>query len=73
MANLAMVESRIQDSRYHVLLYLSITNKVFISSKLPRRSNGRVRERKQKGRVHWWRGKCWTAEGGHEREVIFKL
>src|SRR6267378_3288323 len=33
-------------------------------SKLPRRSNGRVRERKQKGRVHWWRGKCWTAREG---------
>src|ERR1700682_4190317 len=69
---MASAESRIHDSGYHVLLCLSTTNKVFILSKLPRRSNGRVRERKQRGRTHWWRRKCWTAEGGGEREMIFK-
>jgi len=49
---LAEVGSKIHDSRYHVLCYLSNTNKVFILSMLPRRSNGRVRERKQRGRAH---------------------
>ncbi len=70
---LAEVGSKIHDSRYHVLFYLSSTNKVFILSKLARRSNGRVRERKQRGRAHWWRRKCWRAGGGRERAVIFKL
>ena len=49
---MASAESGIYDSRYHVLLCLSSTNKVFILNKLPRRSNGRVRERKQRGRAH---------------------
>jgi hypothetical protein len=73
VSSMASVESRIHDSPYHVLLHLSSTNKVFILNRLPRRSNGRVRERKQKGRAHWWRRKCWKAEGGREREVILKL
>src|SRR5713226_7151432 len=51
--------------------YYSI-NKVPILSRLRERSNGLVRERKQRGRAHWWRGKCWKCrEGG--REVIFEL
>jgi hypothetical protein len=70
---LVEVGSKIHDSRYHVLCYLSSTNKVFILSMLPRRSNGRVRERKQRGRSHWGGGKCWKVDGGREREVIFKL
>jgi hypothetical protein len=69
---LAEVESSIHDSRYHILYYLSSTNKVFILSKLANLSNGRVRERKQRGRVHWGRGKCWTVGEGREREVIFR-
>ena len=34
------------------------------------RSNGCARERKQKGRVHWWRGNCWKADGGRERACL---
>jgi len=46
-------ESRIHDTRYHRIYNLSSITKVFILSKLRNRSNGRVRERKQRVRVHW--------------------
>src|SRR5260370_12259161 len=51
------MESRIHDLRYHRIRNLSITNNVFILKKLRNRSNGRVRERKQRGRAHWGRRK----------------
>jgi len=54
-------------SRYHVLLYVLITNRVFILSELAHRPNGRVRKRKQRGRSHWGRGTCRTVEGRCER------
>jgi len=63
---MASAESGIYDSRYHILLCLSSTNKVFILNKLPRRSNGRVRERKQRGRAHGGGGNAgrWGGRDG---------
>jgi hypothetical protein len=55
-AALAEVESSMHDSRYHRLSYLSSTNNVFKLSKLASLSNGRISERKQRGRAHW--GRC---------------
>ena len=52
----AEMGSRIHDSRYHRIFDLSSKNKVFILNKLGIVSNGRVRERKQRGRAHWGRG-----------------
>lgn len=48
----AMLGVRIHCSWYRLLYGLSSTNKVFILSKLRNRSNGRVRERKERGRAH---------------------
>src|SRR5260370_39785210 len=55
------MESRIHETYYHEIYHLSSTNKVFILSKLRNRSNGLVRERKQRGRAHWRRGTNWEA------------
>src|SRR5260370_42144355 len=55
------MESRIHETYYHEIYHLSSTTKVFILSKLRNRSNGLVRERKQRGRAHWRRGTNWEA------------
>src|SRR5260370_36481611 len=57
-----MAESRIHDSRYHGLCDLLSPYIVLVLNKRRISSNGRVRERKQRGRAHWGRGKL--REGG---------
>lgn len=61
------VKSRTHDQCYHKLYNLSAKNTVFILNKLRNRSNGLVRERKQRSRAHWRREKCRKANGGRER------
>src|SRR6266567_3321774 len=64
----ALVESRIHDSRYHRLCALSSPYIVLVLDKRRISSNGRVRERKQRGRAHWGRTKL--REGGRRARLF---
>lgn len=68
----ALVGSRFHDPWYRRIFKLSIENIVLVFRKEAHPFESSVRNRKQRGRVRWGWWSCWKAEGGREREVIFK-
>src|SRR5712692_2101226 len=64
----ALVESRIHDSWYRELYALLSPYLVLVLRKRRIGSNGRARERKQRGRAHWGREKL--REGGRRAQLF---